>query len=36
VITVWECEIREDFEGRMKLLIEEIIDDEYNDLKSQY
>ena len=24
VITVWECEIREDFEGRMKLLIEEI------------
>jgi DNA mismatch endonuclease (patch repair protein) len=36
VITVWECEIKEAFEGRMKLLIEEIIDDEYNDLKSQY
>ena len=24
VITVWECEIKEDFEHRMKLLIEEI------------
>lgn len=24
VITVWECEIKEDFDHRMKLLIEEI------------
>ncbi len=24
IITVWECEIKEDFEHRMKLLIEEI------------
>ena len=24
VIAVWECEIKEDFEHRMKLLIEEI------------
>ena len=25
VIIVWECEIKEDFDHRMKLLIEEII-----------